>query len=513
MPAVFHKSVSRQSLRCEQKYAICLIALLLPQGVWAAEGRKETPSAQGMRSVSKVTWNVTDTGYRGIWYMNNPTPEEEFKYKYSGGLGTYCDYHQPMAVYSRQANKTFFCYGGAAVNDDRRLMHMVSYYDHLTGEVPRPTCLLDKHTGDAHDNPVISIDKAGHLWIFSSSHGLPRPSYIHRSKRPFDIREFELVETVRHEEDRSIAIDNFSYPQFWFDSDAGFISFFTRYRYPVARTSCYMTSRDGINWSAWQRLAAIGEGHYQTSAICEGKIGTVMNYHPQGKGLNWRTNLYYLESTDQGKTWQTADGSPLTLPLTEVANPALVFDYESRDTLVYLKDFVFDKDRRPIIVYGISQGYQPGPQNSPRELRLARWNGSSWKDSAIAPIDHNYDSASLYLEEEAWRLIAPTAPGPQPNYAGGEMVLWTSSDQGTTWQKKRQLTFDSPRNHTYARRPVNAHPDFYAIWADGDSQRPSPSWLYFCNREGDVFQLPRAIDGETAKPELIRPASKTADAR
>src|SRR3954463_5551241 len=56
----------------------------------------------------QVTLNRQDDGYRGIWYQNEPTGDQ-YKYKYSGGLGTYCDYHRPMAIYSSEADKTFFC--------------------------------------------------------------------------------------------------------------------------------------------------------------------------------------------------------------------------------------------------------------------------------------------------------------------------------------------------------------------------------------------------------------------
>jgi hypothetical protein len=123
--------------------------------------------------------NRPDSGYRGIWYMNQPTGDE-YVYKYSGGLGTYCANHIPQAWYSPEVNKTFFTYGGTT-DAPRSLLHMVSYYDHSTGEVPRPTILLDKKTDDAHDNPVINLDDRGYIWIFSSSHGTARPSYISRS--------------------------------------------------------------------------------------------------------------------------------------------------------------------------------------------------------------------------------------------------------------------------------------------------------------------------------------------
>ena len=81
--------------------------------------------------------------------------------------------------------------------------------------------------------------------------------------------------------------------------------------------------------------------------------------------------------------------------------------------------------------------------------------------------------------------------------------MWTSLDEGATWTKVRQLTRNSPRNHTYVRRPLNAHPDFYALWADGHARQPSESYLYFCDRDGNVRRLPREMDQEFVEPELV----------
>jgi hypothetical protein len=83
------------------------------------------------------------------------------------------------------------------------------------------------------------------------------------------------------------------------------------------------------------------------------------------------------------------------------------------------------------------------------------------------------------------------------------MVLWTSRDRGATWRKVKQLTRGSRFNHTYARRPVNAHPDFYAFWADGNPLEPSDSSLYFTDKEGDrVWRLPPMMSADFAKPEI-----------
>ncbi len=453
-----------------------------------------------------LTLNAKDTGYRGIWYMNQPL-KNEYRYKYSGGLGTYCAKHRPFAVYCPEVKKTFFCYGGTpdGERENKTLLHMVSYYDHRTGMVPRPTILLDKHTTDAHDNPVIAVDKEGLIWIFSTSHGTSRPSYIHHSVRPYDVNEFVQVPATKIKEDRQVPMTNVSYMQPWYVSGQGFVAFFTRYNYPAARTACFMTSPDGVHWSRWQRLAAIDRGHYQISIANKSKAGSALNYHPQATGLNWRTNLYYLETTDFGESWHAADGSDVTIPLTKPQNAALVHDYEKEGLLVYLKDIRFDASGHPVILFITSKGFEAGPKNDPRTWTTARWTGKEWTIRPAFNSDNNYDMGSLYLDADGtWRIIGPTETGPQPYNPGGEMAAWQSKDQGATWKKTGQITQASSFNHTYAREPVNAHDDFCALWADGHGRQPSQSSIYFCDRAGNAYRLPREMTAPFMKPEKLK---------
>jgi hypothetical protein len=428
-------------------------------------------------------------GYRGIWYMNQPTGDE-YRYKYSGGFGTYPQQQEPLAIYSAAANKTFFCYGGST-GKPKELACMVSYFDHATGEVPRPRVVIVKKTDDAHENPTLQIDDSGHVWVFCSTHGPANNSYIFRSVKPYSIDEFEQITRT-----------NFSYSEPWYMPGEGFLFLHTRYN-KGRRQLNWMTSRDGREWSAPTLLAAVEMGHYQISNYCDGHVCTAFNYHPMKGGLNARTNLYYLETPDMGETWRAANGEVVATPILEKHNDALVYDYEAEHKLVYLKDIQFDAAGRPVILYLTSSGYEPGPKNGPREWFTAHWTGDTWERHAFATTDHNYDFGSLYIEDGLWRIIAPTEPGPQPFGAGGEIVMWTSRDEGATWTKKKQLTRDSKLNHTYPRRPVNANPQFYALWADGNPLERSESRLYFTDREGShVWRLPTQINGEFAKPEI-----------
>jgi hypothetical protein len=431
-----------------------------------------------------------DDGYRGIWYYNQPS-QDPYRYKYSGGFATYPHQMLPFAYYSREAHKTFFCYGGRR-REKNELLHMVSYFDHSTGQVPRPTILLNKKTDDAHDNPTIMLDDAGHIWIFSASHGTARPSFIHRSRKPFSIDVFELVKET-----------NFSYPHPWWMPGKGFLFLHTIYQ--AGRGLFWATSRDGREWAPPQSLAHIELGDYQITGRSGSRLATVFDFHPEPVGLNQRSNIYYLETADYGKTWQTASGQAVRTPLTTASNPALVYDSFAKKQLVYLKDLNFDDAGRPVLLFLTAEGYESGPRHGLRPWYTMRWSGKEWVCRSFTQSDHNYDHGSLYIDPDGtWRVIAPTDPGPQPWTTGGEMVLWTSRDQGLHWDRARQLTQHSRFNHTYARRPVFAHDDFYAFWADGNPLEPSDSCLYFTNRTGDsVWRLPTRMTADSQKPERL----------
>ena len=65
--------------------------------------------ASTLAADEKLEVNEKADGYRGIWYKNQNI-KGDYKFKYSGGLGTYCAKHKPFAVYCPEVDKTFFCY-------------------------------------------------------------------------------------------------------------------------------------------------------------------------------------------------------------------------------------------------------------------------------------------------------------------------------------------------------------------------------------------------------------------
>jgi rhamnogalacturonyl hydrolase YesR len=424
-------------------------------------------------------------GYIGYWWGLGSA--------YSGGMGTYTPHHIPMAVYSAAAGKTFFVWGGTTEANDH-LVIMVSYYDHKTGTVPRPVVVrdcLDKGVGfrDAHANPTMCIDAKGHVWVFCAARG-SFPGQIYRSVAPLDINQFEMV------------WDGYiPYPQPWHFEGRGFLLMYTKYT--GGREAYWRTSDDGRTWAKEQKLAR--DGHYQASCTWKGRLLDALDWHP-GSSDN-RTNLYFVQSDDIGKTWTTVEGKALATPLTFPDNPALVKDYKADGLYVFLNDITADAEGRPLIFYitSASGAYGRGPRGDPRWWTVAHWTGKAWVFSEVTKVDHNYDLGGIYAEADGtWRIIGPGGPGPEPGHTGGEMEMWTSRNQGKTWKKVADLTAASPRNHSFARGPVNAHPDFYAFWADGDALKKSESHLYFATRAGKVFRLPRRFEGDSATPEPLK---------
>lgn len=174
--------------------------------------------------------------------------------------------------------------------------------------------------------------------------------------------------------------------------------------------------------------------------------------------------------------------------------------------LVYLNDLNFDQTGNPILLAVISRHHEPGPKGDPREWFIFHWKNRQWNKHRVTSSSHNYDMGSLYVDGQHWTIIGPTSAGPQPYGTGGEMVIWESRNEGSTWEKTKMLTENSKRNHSYARRPLHAHKDFYAFWADGNASEFSRSQLYFSNKKGNVFMLPYEMENNMQKPLPLKKA-------
>lgn len=434
-------------------------------------------------------------GYKGIWFTLGQF--SEYGDKYSGGLGTYTAKHIPMAVFSAKANKTFFVYGGTTHADERKLRCMIGCYDHTTQKVQKPVVVYDKgDVDDPHDNPTISIDNEGYLWVFVSGRGIGRPGVLLKSRNPNNIEGFDVVLQAE-----------FTYPQPKYIQNSGFVHLFTKYT--GLRELYFQTSKNGVDWAESVKLVGIKRsedslsGHYQISGQDGNKIGFFYNWHPNGD-VDRRTNIYYIQTTDFGKTWTTVDGKSLSLPVTEVDNPSMVREFFSLGKNVYIKDIAYDSSGHPVCLYLCGIGHQPGPENGLKKWAVIFWNGSEWVNREVTTSDHNYDTGSLWVEDSVWTIIAPLENSPQPWGCGGEIVIWKSYDKGNVWVKYKHVTHNSIFNHNYVRKVVHGVDPFLYFWADGDPTTQSKSELFFGNSAGEAWKLPYEMTEVWERPKKLK---------
>lgn len=433
--------------------------------------------------------NARMDGYKGIWYSSGQAGE--YGYKFSGGVATFASRHRPNAIYSPETKKTFFVYSGTTHADERHLLIMISYFDHRLHVVPKPVIVYDKMgVSEPQDNASLSIDKDGYLWVFISGRGRIRPGHIFKSTEPYSIDSFQKISDTE-----------MLSPQPWWNKETGFLLMFSKAT--QGRELFFSSSSDGETWSDPLKVASMG-GHFQVSGVFGNKLVAAFDYHPQGN-IDKRTNIYLIQTVDFGRTWKTIDNKIVELPLTDPKNEALVCDFQAERKLVYLQDLNFDRKGNPVLLILASRDFIPGPQGDPREWMVVSWKDQRWNFSKVCESTNNYDMGSIYIHDDEWRIIGPTEPGPQIYGTGGEVALWTSLDEGVTWNKIRNITVNSPGNNSFVRRPLNEHKEFAAFWSDGNADNHSISQLYFTNEKcNKVWLLPYYMKGEYEKPIRVR---------
>jgi len=197
-------------------------------------------------------------------------------------------------------------------------------------QVPRPRLLLNKHTEDAHDNRRCRCDDRGHLWIFSSSHGTGRPSFIHRSTKPWSIGPNSSAPGSPTSLHAAVVCGG----------RRGFCSAPALRGRQVqgidaTRLLFWMTSADGRQWNEPEMLAGIEMGGLPGElAHSAQRVVTAFDFHPSPTGLIRAPTFTMSKPVTSGARGVTSRGSE-TLPLTRTNNPALAYDSRAEGRLLF----------------------------------------------------------------------------------------------------------------------------------------------------------------------------------
>ncbi len=438
----------------------------------------------------------------------------ETLYKYSGNLGTYTAKHYPTAVKEGETiyfvfsgpvdldNKHWFSSGGQQrattsgdgeintaplfrnpVGKSEALGIYVAKYEPAGQRVTPPILVHVKYTDDPHDNAVINIDDEGYIYILVAGRGETRGAFLYRSQTPRDIIAFDDIspESVNYSNDYSdfdgrVGI---AYPKlFWVDSDGGYFRLI--YTVYCGEASCggrnIFTAElrvDGAAKATMESVTRIANylGHYAIANARGEDIVLAFNVHLNGK-VDDRTNLYYLHSSDGGKTWRNAQNLAVSLPLDSqtAIEQAVVRKYHQNGQQVfrriYLKDIQFSgtgNNKRPFILYvgalnwDAPNSYQPSLVVD-HYLAKSYWDGSQWSQYRITDdVDHAYSSGMLVPtpDVDLYDIYYPKTP--QDNVGNPSDVRYNNALAGgalaKTWSEADLDFPDEPPVSIYLAGP------------------------------------------------------------
>jgi hypothetical protein len=229
-------------------------------------------------------------GYRSIWYYNQPQGDE-YVYKYSGGLGTYTCKHRPLAVYRPEVNKTFFCYGGT----DETTARCCTWS--RTSTTPPAPC-RGRRCWSTNAPPTRTTTR--------SSRSTPRDTSSSSPARtePAAFVHLPQQTALRHRRIRADRHDQLLLHAAVPHSGQG-----------VPFPADHLPGRPGQLFPnqpgrlrvdrAAAALAVRPRTLSDQRTVRDGEAGQRVQLSSAGTGLNWRTNLYYMETSDFGETWPT----------------------------------------------------------------------------------------------------------------------------------------------------------------------------------------------------------------
>lgn len=315
----------------------------------------------------------------GLWYKHGEIGNTGYP-SYSGALGTATNKTIPVAVRSNGHNYYVHsdCKNGqyqirVQKDDEKSIIFRSSYCDQ-------------------HDNAAIRVASDGHVFVYKSARGFWRKSYAYKSKRPYDISEFEIVDSGYK-----------AYPQAW---SMGLL--YTKYKNVGGGNGLrelWITTNTG------DELKLVSGGHYSVSYYDGEFIHLFYNLHKNGD-LNNRGGVYYMRSSN-GVNWQNRRGEALALPLEPDSELTKVMPHDG--TLVYLKDMKV-VNGLPVLLFAKSTTWNP------TEGRRELWEVDAFgNETYITNQSHNYDGAAYFGHSD--HIIA-VVKGKDFGYAGGDIFFY-----------------------------------------------------------------------------------------
>jgi hypothetical protein len=346
--------------------------------------------------------------------------------------------------------------GGSTNYDD-----CISTYDLTTRSfIATNVYVGDSKARDLHNGINIAVDKNGYVHAAYGCHG--GPLYY---KKSLAANDNDLSSGFTAE--KTVA-GSCTYPNIICDpNNANNLIIFYRGN-TVNQKAAYVRSTDGgATWSS--PVTYINHSGTTDSWVYQGVVqGTDGSIHfiwtpfngTIGNGYETKF-IYYAKTTDFGATFKRSDGTTYTLPITpgtaeQVVASGAVNVFAANSMLA------LDTSNRPVITYGVwNSGYM---KDAFWELRMRRWNGSSWVLSTVSSDPAWIGAQTVITANGKYHVY--TGLKDAANNGNRKPRLLTSTNSGSTWSAPEVLSNDDTKMimATWDRRFGS---DSLVSWGDG----------------------------------------------
>jgi hypothetical protein len=265
---------------------------------------------------------------------------------------------------------------------------------------------------DGHNHYVVGIDPDGYLHVSGNMHG-DWLRYV-RSTNPHDIsawtKQLMLDDTP---------IEKFvSYPQFVNMPNGEFLFFFRSGSSAGGTTYINVYNRTSKTWSRRNAVldgsvGATTAGAYHTIITpgADGVIHMFFVWRPDGSSTN-APSIGYIKSLDGGLTFKTADGTAVTLPVTQASTPVVATHTGPQN----MSGMAVDAAGRPHACWW-------GRTGTVSELRHLYWDGAAWQYRVLISLGLHVTNVQV--------MAAPSVF----SYGGRVYVVYSTADK----QNNRQI--------------------------------------------------------------------------
>lgn len=298
------------------------------------------------------------------------------------------------------------------------------------------TRALDYSSGSdiEHSIPSVCIDSSGYIYLFYGAHD-SNTLYVRKSTNPEDVTTWNAKVLLS-------SATQAGYPQPIITSNDKIWVFYRQRITDNQKKFCFVTSTDGgVTWSSQSDLIAPTTDYwvYPDAVAVGSEVGTKsihvftsLRDSGGGGGASGFPFPNYCATFDGGTTWKKADGSTLTLPITELTCDTIA------SGSCYPGDMKLNSLNKPYIVYTINGG----------TVKFAKWSGSAWVLSTVSTVaTYTYEVAEIDIISDD--IIDVYTVAGTTSIQGGDIQRYRSINAGGTWALAEQITNDATTTARY----------------------------------------------------------------